>query len=81
MFTDSAPEADYSALPTAIFTDPELGGVGMTEEEAREEGLDFDVATHPLTAVTHAPSTPTRSTASTRSFSTGLHGECWASMS
>jgi dihydrolipoamide dehydrogenase len=60
MFTDSAPEADYSALPTAIFTDPELGGVGMTEEEAREEGLDFDVATHPLTAVTRAQYTDSK---------------------
>ena len=27
-------------LPTAIFTDPELGGVGLTEEQAREQGHD-----------------------------------------
>ncbi len=54
MFTDGAPEADYSALPTAIFTDPELGGVGMTEDEAREAGLDVDVVKHPLASVTRA---------------------------
>jgi pyruvate/2-oxoglutarate dehydrogenase complex dihydrolipoamide dehydrogenase (E3) component len=54
MFTDAAPEADYSVLPTAIFTDPELAGVGMTEEEARESGRDFDVVTHPLASVTRA---------------------------
>jgi pyruvate/2-oxoglutarate dehydrogenase complex dihydrolipoamide dehydrogenase (E3) component len=60
MFTDSAPEADYSALPTAIFTDPELGGVGLTEDEARDEGLEFDVATHPLTAVTRAQYTDSK---------------------
>jgi mercuric reductase len=54
MFTDSAPEADYSILPTAIFTDPELAGVGLTEEEARESGRDFDVVTHPLAGVTRA---------------------------
>ena len=46
--------ADYSALPTAIFTDPELGAVGLTEEEARAQGYDTGVATHPLSAVTRA---------------------------
>jgi len=44
MFGADAPAADYSVLPTSIFTDPELGSVGMTEEEAREQGLDVDVA-------------------------------------
>ena len=39
----SGPTADYSFLPTAIFTDPELGGVGLTEEQAREEGYDVEV--------------------------------------
>jgi mercuric reductase len=54
MFTDDGPEADYSAIPTAIFTDPELAGVGKTEREARDEGLDVEVVTHPLAAVTRA---------------------------
>ena len=54
MFTEGAPEADYSALPTAIFTEPELGAIGKTEREAREEGLDVDVVTHPVSAVTRA---------------------------
>jgi pyruvate/2-oxoglutarate dehydrogenase complex dihydrolipoamide dehydrogenase (E3) component len=31
-------------LPTAIFTDPELGSVGLTEEQAREQGNDVGVA-------------------------------------
>ena len=44
MFGAEAPAADYSVLPTSIFTDPELGSVGMTEEQAREQGLDVDVA-------------------------------------
>jgi len=43
MFTDDAPTADYSYLPTSIFTDPELGGVGLTEEQAREQGHDVEV--------------------------------------
>jgi mercuric reductase len=46
--------ADYSVLPTAIFTDPELGAVGLTEQEARAQGYDTDVVTHPLRAVTRA---------------------------
>jgi pyruvate/2-oxoglutarate dehydrogenase complex dihydrolipoamide dehydrogenase (E3) component len=60
MFTDRAPEADYEVLPTAIFTDPELAGVGMTEQEATDAGLDFDVATHPLPAVTRAQYTDSK---------------------
>jgi mercuric reductase len=60
MFGGSAPEADYSVLPTAIFTDPELGGVGLTEDEARDEGLDFDVVKHPLSSVTRAQYTDSK---------------------
>ncbi len=40
MFGEDAPAADYSVLPTSIFTDPELGSVGLTEEQAREQGHD-----------------------------------------
>src|SRR5207244_13524255 len=43
IFGDGARIADYSALPAAIFTDPELAGVGLTEQQAREQ--DFDVET------------------------------------
>src|SRR6266498_4107766 len=42
MFGDDAPAADYSVLPTAIFTDPELAGVGVTEDQAQEEGYDVE---------------------------------------
>jgi mercuric reductase len=54
MFTDDAPAADYSALPTAIFTDPELASVGLSEEAARDAGLEFGTATYPLANVTRA---------------------------
>jgi pyruvate/2-oxoglutarate dehydrogenase complex dihydrolipoamide dehydrogenase (E3) component len=46
MFGENAPAADYSVLPTAIFTDPELAGVGLTEEQAREQGLDVGTASN-----------------------------------
>jgi pyruvate/2-oxoglutarate dehydrogenase complex dihydrolipoamide dehydrogenase (E3) component len=37
---DDAPSADYRAVPRVTFTDPEVGAVGMTEAEARAQGLD-----------------------------------------
>jgi mercuric reductase len=54
MFAPNGHAADYSVLPTAIFTDPELGAVGLTEDEARERGHDVATATHPLTNVTRS---------------------------
>lgn len=44
MFGVDGPAADYSFLPSAIFTDPEVAGVGLTEEQAREKGHDVGVA-------------------------------------
>lgn len=52
--------ADYSVLPTAIFTDPELASVGLTEREARVAGHNVDVVKHPLAAVTRAQYTRTK---------------------
>jgi pyruvate/2-oxoglutarate dehydrogenase complex dihydrolipoamide dehydrogenase (E3) component len=60
MFGDSSRSADYSILPTAIFTDPELGAVGLTESEAAEQGYEVEVVKHPLAAVTRAQYTGTK---------------------
>jgi mercuric reductase len=60
MFSPNGRTADYSALPTAIFTDPELGSIGLAEHEAAEQGLDFETAVHPLAAVTRAQYTNAR---------------------
>jgi mercuric reductase len=54
MFGNDSRTADYSVLPTTIFTDPELGSVGLTESEANEQGFEVGVSRHPLTAVTRA---------------------------
>jgi pyruvate/2-oxoglutarate dehydrogenase complex dihydrolipoamide dehydrogenase (E3) component len=35
--------AEYHAVPRVTFTDPEVGHVGLTEAEAREQGLDVRV--------------------------------------
>jgi pyruvate/2-oxoglutarate dehydrogenase complex dihydrolipoamide dehydrogenase (E3) component len=37
------PDADYRALPRVTFTDPEIGSVGVTEAQAREQGGDITV--------------------------------------
>lgn len=34
----------YDVIPSAIFTSPEIGHVGMTEKEAKENGLDYMVS-------------------------------------
>ena len=39
--TTAAP--NYSGIPTAVFTIPELARVGMLETEAREQGIDLTV--------------------------------------
>jgi mercuric reductase len=54
MFGADGRSADYSQLPTAIFTDPELGAVGLTEHQAVEQGLEIDTAKHPVTNVTRS---------------------------
>jgi pyruvate/2-oxoglutarate dehydrogenase complex dihydrolipoamide dehydrogenase (E3) component len=36
-------KADYSVIPWATFTDPEVARVGLSESEAREKGIPFEV--------------------------------------
>jgi pyruvate/2-oxoglutarate dehydrogenase complex dihydrolipoamide dehydrogenase (E3) component len=37
---DDGPKAEYHAVPRVTFTDPEVGSVGMTEKQARDQGLE-----------------------------------------
>jgi len=46
------PAADYRAVPHVTFTDPEVGGVGMTEKQARDAGLTVHVGRTDLSAST-----------------------------
>jgi dihydrolipoamide dehydrogenase len=41
---------DYPAVPAAVFTDPEIGTVGLTEAEAKEEGFEPVVGQMPMRA-------------------------------
>jgi pyruvate/2-oxoglutarate dehydrogenase complex dihydrolipoamide dehydrogenase (E3) component len=40
---DEGREVDYRVVPRAVFSDPTLAAVGLTETEAREAGLDVAV--------------------------------------
>jgi dihydrolipoamide dehydrogenase len=48
---------DVKAMPAAIFTDPEIATVGLTEAEARERGYKVDVGSFPFAANGRALST------------------------
>ena len=52
--------ADYDAIPIAIFTDPELAQIGLTEAEARKRGFDADSVRHELAHVQRAAYTDTK---------------------
>ncbi|MCM8830339.1 MAG: FAD-dependent oxidoreductase [Candidatus Omnitrophica bacterium] len=45
---------DYSIVPEVIFTDPEIGICGLTEEKAKEQGLDIIVGRFPYSALGRA---------------------------
>jgi dihydrolipoamide dehydrogenase len=45
---------DYAAVPNCIYTFPEVAGVGLTEEEAKEQDLDFEVTKFPFSANSRA---------------------------
>ena len=46
------PRAAYHAVPHVTFTDPEVGSVGMTEQQARDAGLTVRVGTTDLASST-----------------------------
>ncbi len=41
---------DYSIVPSCVYTEPEIACVGLTEQQAREKGLDIKVGSFPLAA-------------------------------
>ncbi len=50
---------EYKAIPAAVFTDPEIGTVGLTAAEATDEGLEPLVGEFPLRASGRALTTGT----------------------
>jgi pyruvate/2-oxoglutarate dehydrogenase complex dihydrolipoamide dehydrogenase (E3) component len=41
---------EYHAVPRVTFTDPEIGAVGLTEAQAREQGLEVRAGLTPVPA-------------------------------
>ena len=39
-------KADYSVIPWATFTDPEVARVGLNEQDAREQGIAYEVTNY-----------------------------------
>lgn len=39
-------KADYSVIPWATFTDPEVARVGLNEQDARQQGIAYEVTTY-----------------------------------
>jgi hypothetical protein len=39
-------KADYSVIPWATFTDPEVARVGLNEQEAKEKGIPYEVTVY-----------------------------------
>lgn len=47
---------DWVAMPAAIFTDPEIATVGLSEAEAKARGIDYRVGRFPFSALGRAMS-------------------------
>ncbi len=41
-------------IPHTVFTDPQVAGVGLTERQAKERGLDYEVTTMPFGHIARA---------------------------
>jgi dihydrolipoamide dehydrogenase len=50
LLAGKAGHVDYNTIPSVIYTWPEMASVGITEEQARERGLDYRVGKFPFSA-------------------------------
>ncbi len=53
VFNDNPTPVDHSYIPTAVFSEPEIGTVGLTEEEAREKHRKIDIYKSSFRAMKH----------------------------
>lgn len=56
---DKGAALDYKALPWAVFTEPEIATVGLTEQQAKDKGYEPVVGRFPYAALGRAKSTDT----------------------
>ncbi len=55
-------QVDYDLIPTAVFCQPNIGTVGLSEEQAREQGIDIDIYRSEFRAMKHTMSGNTERT-------------------
>lgn len=53
-FTQANRQVNHVVIPRAIFTDPQIGVVGLTDEEANNQGITCQCNTIPMSAVPRA---------------------------
>lgn len=51
IFNGENKEVDYTGLPWVVFTDPQVAGAGIDEQEAAAKGIPYDVSVVPLSEV------------------------------
>ncbi len=54
VIADHKSEFDNRAIPAVVFTDPEIAWAGLTEREAKEQGLEVNIGKFPLSALGRA---------------------------
>ncbi len=54
MLAGQSGHVDYNLVPGVVYTWPEVAGVGRTEEELKEAGVDYKVGKFPFTANSRA---------------------------
>lgn len=47
---DQAGHVNYGVIPGVVYTNPEVAGVGRTEEELKEAGVDYTIGKFPFSA-------------------------------
>ena len=47
-------KVDYSVIPWVTYTEPEVAQVGITEDQAQQQGMDFDTTVYELTGFDRA---------------------------
>jgi mercuric reductase len=53
-FKNTGDEVDYTGLPWVVFTDPQIAGAGMDEQEAEANGIPFETSVMPLSEIPRA---------------------------
>jgi dihydrolipoamide dehydrogenase len=54
IIADKAGHVNYEAIAGIIYTNPELAGVGLTEDQAKEQGIDVRIGKFPFRANSRA---------------------------